>query len=54
MDEGYAICIDTNACRDGSLTRLELQTGHVWQAVGSESVRWSRNSSPDRIHHGLL
>jgi serine/threonine protein phosphatase 1 len=32
MNRGYAICIDTNACRGGPLTCLEAASGRVWQS----------------------
>jgi serine/threonine protein phosphatase 1 len=32
MNRGYAICIDTNACRGGNLTCLDADSGRIWQA----------------------
>ena len=32
MNRGYAICLDTNACRSGPLTCLDTVSGRVWQA----------------------
>lgn len=31
-NRGYAICLDTNACRGGPLTCLDAASGRVWQA----------------------
>lgn len=44
----HAICIDTNACRDGWLTCLEVTTGHYWQANERGKVRESVLSGPRR------
>jgi len=35
MNKGYAICIDTNACRGGWLTCLELNSGRICRAKGN-------------------
>jgi serine/threonine protein phosphatase 1 len=32
MNRGYAICLDTNACRGGPLTCLDAASGRIWQA----------------------
>jgi serine/threonine protein phosphatase 1 len=32
MNRGYAICLDTNACRGGALTCMEVESGKIWQA----------------------
>jgi serine/threonine protein phosphatase 1 len=32
LNRGYAICIDTDACRGGKLTCLEANSGRIWQA----------------------
>jgi serine/threonine protein phosphatase 1 len=31
MNRGFAICLDTNACRDGMLTALDVGSGKIWQ-----------------------
>jgi serine/threonine protein phosphatase 1 len=41
MNKGYAICIDTDACRGGWLTCLELNAGTVWRAQRGQTVRKS-------------
>jgi serine/threonine protein phosphatase 1 len=33
INRGYAICLDTNACRGGPLTCLDSISGKVWQAA---------------------
>jgi serine/threonine protein phosphatase 1 len=33
MNKGFAICIDTDACRGGPLTCLDAGSGRVWQAT---------------------
>ena len=35
----YAICIDTNACRGGWLTCLDVDTGHYYQANETGDTR---------------
>ena len=35
----HAICIDTNACRGGWLTCLDVDTEHIWQANEAGAVR---------------
>jgi calcineurin-like phosphoesterase family protein len=32
LDLGFLKCIDTNCCRGGWLTALDVDSGHVWQA----------------------
>jgi serine/threonine protein phosphatase 1 len=32
MDLGFLKCIDTDCCRGGCLTALEVRTGRIWQA----------------------
>ncbi len=32
LNLGYGICLDTNACRGGSLTCMEVNSGTLWQA----------------------
>jgi serine/threonine protein phosphatase 1 len=44
MNLGYAICIDTNACRNGLLTCLDATTGRVWQADAKGRVERSHIS----------
>ena len=41
-NKGYAVCIDTNACRGGPLTCLHVETGEIWQAdqYGDVSRGW--------------
>jgi serine/threonine protein phosphatase 1 len=39
LNKGFAICLDTNACRGGPLTCLEVGTGRVWQADANGRVR---------------
>jgi serine/threonine protein phosphatase 1 len=31
LDLGFLVCIDTNCCRGGWLTALEVETGRIWQ-----------------------
>ncbi len=33
LNRGYAVCLDTDACRGGPLTCLDAGTGRVWQAL---------------------
>jgi len=44
MNRGYAICLDTNACRGGPLTCLDVGSGKVWQAGGNGRVERSHIS----------
>lgn len=39
---GHAVCIDTNACRGGWLTCLDVGTGEYWQGNESGDVRRDR------------
>jgi serine/threonine protein phosphatase 1 len=39
MNVGYAICLDTNACRGGPLTCLDVVSGRTWQAEAGGRVR---------------
>ena len=32
MNRGFAICLDTNACRGGNLSCLDAASGRLWQA----------------------
>jgi serine/threonine protein phosphatase 1 len=32
LNRGYAICLDTNACRGGLLTCMDATSGRIWQA----------------------
>ncbi len=43
-NRGYAVCLDTNACRGGPLTCLDAATGRVWQATADGRVRRSHLS----------
>lgn len=38
MNRGYAICLDTNACRGGPLTCLAIESGKIWQAGADRRV----------------
>jgi serine/threonine protein phosphatase 1 len=38
LNRGYAICIDTNACRGGPLTCLDVGSGRLWQAEANGHV----------------
>lgn len=38
QNRGYAICLDTNACRGGPLTCLDTASGRIWQADSSNRV----------------
>jgi serine/threonine protein phosphatase 1 len=38
MNRGFAICLDTNACRGGPLTCLEAESERIWQAEISRRV----------------
>jgi serine/threonine protein phosphatase 1 len=46
-NKGYAICLDTNACRGGLLTCLDANSGRVWQASESGRVISSHISDYD-------
>ena len=39
VDIGHAICIDTNACRGGWLTCLDVDSGLYWQANQAGETR---------------
>jgi serine/threonine protein phosphatase 1 len=39
LDLGFLICIDTDCCRGGWLTGLDVQTGQVWQADNNGRLR---------------
>jgi serine/threonine protein phosphatase 1 len=36
---GYAICIDTDVCRGGYLTCIDVNSGHMWQSDERGNVR---------------
>jgi serine/threonine protein phosphatase 1 len=38
LNKGFAICLDTNACRGGPLTCLDTVSGRVWQAQANGRV----------------
>jgi len=38
MNRGHVICLDTNACRGGPLTAMDVLTGRIWQAQESGTV----------------
>lgn len=38
LNRGYAICIDTNACRGGKLTCFDANSGRIWQAGAEGDV----------------
>jgi serine/threonine protein phosphatase 1 len=44
LNLGYGICLDTNACRGGRLTCMEVYSGTVWQADDSRRVERSHIS----------
>ncbi len=38
LNKGFAVCLDTDACRGGPLTALDVGTGHVRQATADGRV----------------
>jgi serine/threonine protein phosphatase 1 len=44
MNLGYGICLDTNACRGGLLTCMEVKSGKIWQAKEDGKVERSHIS----------
>lgn len=44
MNRGYAICLDTNACRGGPLTAMDVSSGKIWQASADGAVAASHIS----------
>ncbi len=49
INKGFAICLDTNACRGGPLTCLETSSGRTWQAEvnGRRAARHISDFSDD-------
>ena len=47
MNKGYAVCLDTDACRGGPLTCLDATSGRVWQALPDGRVERSHLSDYD-------
>jgi len=47
MNRGYAVCLDTDACRGGSLTCLEVSSGRIWQADSRGTVSTAHLSDFD-------
>ena len=41
LNKGYAVCLDTDACRGGPLTCLDANSGRVWQAMQDGRVERS-------------
>jgi serine/threonine protein phosphatase 1 len=39
LNRGFAICLDTNACRGGLLTCLDTTSGRVWQSDAAGRVQ---------------
>ena len=39
LNKGFAVCLDTNACRGGMLTCLDTVSGRIWQADADCRVR---------------
>ena len=44
MNRGFAICLDTDACRGGPLSCLDANSGRVWQAMANGRVERSHIS----------
>ena len=50
-NKGFAICLDTNACRGGMLTCMDANSGRVWQANSQGQV--ARAHISDFAEEGL-
>jgi len=38
LNKGFALCLDTNACRGGLLTCLDVVSGRIWQANANARI----------------